>query len=122
MEADGLSLGTVRAVSVPADMAGVATIPVPTAKPATESAPTATPPTLPLSREATRKAAEALGEALSNLNRGIHYEIDESTNSVVTKIIDRDTKQVIRQIPPKEVLDIARKLKQFMGVLLDTEV
>lgn len=69
-----------------------------------------------------REQAESLGKALTSLNRGIHFEIDESTDRVVTKIIDKETNEVIRQIPPEEVLEISQRLRTYMGVLLDIEV
>lgn len=69
-----------------------------------------------------REHAESLGKALTSLNRGIHFEIDESTDRVVTKIIDKETNEVIRQIPPEEVLEISQRLRTYLGILLDIEV
>lgn len=88
----------------------------------TETRAAAKLPTESLSPSRVRETAESLGRALTSINRGIHFEIDDSTDRVITTIIDKETREVIRQIPPEEVLEISQRLRTFMGVLLDTEV
>jgi len=75
-----------------------------------------------LSDRQVRTLAEALGETLSTLNKGFRYEIDESTDRIITTIIDRETQQVVRQIPPEEIVEVSRRLRDLIGVLLDIEV
>lgn len=86
--------------------------------------PAVTPPEpsdTPVTREQVQRFAELVGEAVSRLNHGIRYEIDESTDTVITKVIDRETNEVIRQIPPDEMLDMMHRVRQYIGVLLDIE-
>ena len=71
--------------------------------------------------EEVRKSAERVSEAVSRLNRGIRFEIDDSTHTIITKLIDKNTNEVIRQIPSEEVLEIAQRLRQNNGVLLNIE-
>jgi flagellar protein FlaG len=73
------------------------------------------------SKESTRAAAQEFGEALARLNHGIRFEIDETTETVVVKIVDRNTDEVLRQIPPKELLELSQRFRRYVGVLLDTE-
>lgn len=56
------------------------------------------------------------------MNRTIRLEVDRELNEVVAKVIDKDTGEVIRQIPPEELLRIAKSLKeQQAGILLNRE-
>lgn len=71
--------------------------------------------------EEVRKKTEMINEAVSRLNRGIRFEIDDSTHIIITKLIDKSTNEVIRQIPSQEVLEIAQRLRQNNGVLLNIE-
>jgi len=75
-----------------------------------------------LSNEQIRNAAQTIGEALGLINSGLHVTIDESTNRVVTQIINRDTQEVIRQVPPQEMIDLAKRLRELVGVLFDKEI
>ena len=65
--------------------------------------------------------AEALESVTKRLNSNIRLDIDEPTGRVVAKIIDRDTNEVVRQIPPEEMLRIAARLNDLVGLLFDAE-
>ena len=70
--------------------------------------------------EAERQKKLKEPELSKLMNRTIRLEVDRETNTVVAKVIDRDTGEVIRQIPPEELLRIAKSLEQA-GVLLNRE-
>ncbi|MEK6576149.1 MAG: flagellar protein FlaG [Nitrospirota bacterium] len=52
-------------------------------------------------------------------DRGIRFSVDEETEKVVIKIVDSNTNEVIRQIPPEEVLNMIRHLDEFQGLLIN---
>ena len=68
-----------------------------------------------------RQFAEALEDVTRRLNSDVQMDIDDDTGRVVAKIIDRDTREVIRQIPPEELLHIAARLNDLVGLLFDAE-
>jgi flagellar protein FlaG len=74
------------------------------------------------SNEQLREIAGAFGEAVGLINKGVRVKIDESSHRVITQIVDRDTDEVIRQIPPDELLEVSRRLRAFVGTLLDLEI
>ncbi len=51
----------------------------------------------------------------------VRFENDNEANSMVVKVVDRDTDEVIRQIPPEELLDLTKRLQDLRGNLVDTE-
>ncbi|KKL01567.1 flagellar protein FlaG [Rheinheimera mesophila] len=64
--------------------------------------------------------AEELGEAVENINqfvnsqgRTLNFSVDEESGKPVVKVIDFETKEVIRQIPSEEVLTMARAIKKL---------
>jgi flagellar protein FlaG len=65
---------------------------------------------------------ETLAEKL--LGRTLRFEIDRELNQVVVKVIDKDKEsgEVIRQIPPEEYIQILKRLQDMGGALLDREV
>ena len=55
------------------------------------------------------------------LDRELRLEIDEDTGIVVAKVLDSRSGELIRQIPPEEVLDIIKQ-NQKAGLLVSREV
>lgn len=53
-------------------------------------------------------------------NYGVEFQLHEFSQGqrVVTRIVDRDSGEVIRQIPSEEVLRIAESLEQMQGRLI----
>jgi flagellar protein FlaG len=43
----------------------------------------------------------------------------DDINRVAIKVIDRDTEEIIREIPPEETLELVQKLWEFAGLLYD---
>ena len=73
-------------------------------------------------RESVRELSQLLNEILESLNWNIKIRIDEGTDSIVTQIVDPDSNQIIKQIPPQELLEIMSRLRNIVGLLLDIEV
>lgn len=69
------------------------------------------------SKEQIKKAVEALNRKMSNSEAvfGIH----EDTNRVMIKLVDKDTKEVIKELPPEKTLDMIAKVWEMAGILVD---
>jgi flagellar protein FlaG len=67
--------------------------------------------------EQIKKAVENLNKNMSNSEAvfGIH----EATNRVTIKIVDKDTKEVIKELPPEKTLDMIAKAWELAGILVD---
>lgn len=70
-----------------------------------------------LTHEQVRKAVERLNKNLANSEAvfGIH----EDTNRVTIKIVDKNTKEVIKELPPEKTLDMIAKVWEMAGILVD---
>lgn len=81
-------------------------------------APSATggPAAVPLFEDLV-KAAQRVNETLRPY--GVEFEMKESR--VITRIIDIETGEVIRQIPVVAILSIAEHLDDLPGLLVDTQ-
>ena len=67
--------------------------------------------------ERIRKAVEKLNRNMQNTEAvfGIH----EDTNRVTIKILDKNTKEVIKELPPEKTLDMIAKVWELAGLLVD---
>ncbi|WP_311065954.1 flagellar protein FlaG [Halomonas sp. DWK9] len=66
---------------------------------------------------------EALVEPVKRINdamrpRGLEFDISEQSARIITRVIDRETGDVIRQIPAEEVLLMAERLEELQGKLI----
>ncbi|MBM9616910.1 flagellar protein FlaG [Desulfobulbus rhabdoformis] len=52
----------------------------------------------------------------------VRFEKDSGSDELIVKIIDQDTEEIIRQIPPEELLSLSEHLKNFSlsGGIVDT--
>ena len=69
------------------------------------------------SKEAIRKAVENINKNLKDSEAvfGIH----EKTDRVTIKIINKETKEVIKELPPEKTLDMIAKVWEIAGLLVD---
>lgn len=52
----------------------------------------------------------------------VRFEMNEEfADSMVVKIVDRETDEVIRQVPAEEILELRQALDDLRGNLVDTE-
>lgn len=47
------------------------------------------------------------------------FGVHEATNRVTIKIIDKDTKEVLKEYPPEKTLDIIAKVWEMAGLMVD---
>lgn len=72
-------------------------------------------------KDLLKEKAMMVGEAVNLLNRGLDYWVDEDTDKIIMHIVNRHTQEVIRQIPPEEIVDISKRLQQLVGLIFDKE-
>lgn len=75
------------------------------------------PPATPSAEQVTQ-ALKSINKSLGGLSQGLEFTIDEDSHRTIVKVVDKDTKDVIRQIPTKEALEIAKALDQVSGLLI----
>ena len=70
--------------------------------------------------EKIHKALEILSEQLPNTEA--QFGIHDETNRVTIKLVDKDTKEVIKEIPPEKTLDTIAKCMKMAGILVDEKL
>src|SRR3569833_898898 len=63
-------------------------------------------------------ALDKINEKVQQVIREIKFSMDEKSDRVVIKVIDQSTKEIIREIPPEAVIDMAENLDHVKGVLI----
>jgi flagellar protein FlaG len=69
--------------------------------------------------ELVRMAAEGVNAFLRLNGTHIQFAMHEKAKELMVEVIDDATNEVIKTIPPKELLDLAAKIGELVGALLD---
>lgn len=69
-------------------------------------------------REQVNQAVEAINKTIQSASQNLEFSVDGDTSGVVVKVVDQQTKQVLRQIPTEEALEIAKSLDKLQGLLI----
>ncbi len=51
----------------------------------------------------------------------VRFENDNEAGELIVKVVDRETDEVIRQIPPEELLDLTKRLQDLRGNIVNTQ-
>lgn len=69
--------------------------------------------------EQLKKAVAEMNRKISNSNEEAVFGIHEKTNRITIKIVDKDTKETIKEFPPEKTLDMIAKVWEMAGILVD---
>lgn len=82
-----------------------------------------------VSQEKINSQIEEIQQFNQNIDRSLHFEVDEELGVTIVRVIDKETDELIRQFPPEELINLSRRLKELneqhsgsSGVLLQEKV
>ncbi len=55
-------------------------------------------------------------------NVGLRFSVHKPTGRTVIKVIDKETQELVREIPAEEILNLAAKLDDMLGIIFDETV
>lgn len=67
--------------------------------------------------EALKKAVEEINKNATNSE--VVFGIHEATNRMTIKIVDKDSRKVIKEYPPEKTLDMIAKVWELAGLMVD---
>jgi len=68
------------------------------------------------------QAIERAIREMTGPETALEVKIHESTRSVVMRVMNRETGELIREVPPERTLDIVYKMMEIAGLLFDERV
>ncbi|GJL49453.1 flagellar protein FlaG [Candidatus Nitrospira salsa] len=73
-----------------------------------------------LSQDLKEKVAQ-IQDTINQLDSHVQFSVEEELDRVVIKVVDRDSGELIRQIPSEEVLRAQRFYDEHSGILFEEE-
>jgi len=72
-----------------------------------------------VTEKVVREAIERANRVLSGSDRKFEISTHEKTKEIMIKVLDTNTNEVIREIPPQKIVDLVVRLCEMAGILFD---
>ncbi|OPJ60877.1 flagellar protein FlaG [Clostridium oryzae] len=66
-----------------------------------------------------KNAVDKLNKFIESSKTHLEYEVQKDFNQIIVKIVDNKTEEIVKEIPPKKVLEMIAKMCELAGVLVD---
>lgn len=73
----------------------------------------------PVDEKSVSEAAGKMNKLLEGTNRRCEISVHEKTHEIMVKVIDDATGEVIREVPPKKILDMIANMLEMAGLIVD---
>lgn len=68
------------------------------------------------------KVIETMNKFLEPTHTNMKFELHEELDRYFVTVVNSDTQEVVKEIPPKKLLDGYAKMAEFMGLLVDKKI
>lgn len=75
-----------------------------------------------VSKEQVEQVIDKMNELLEPVRRNVKFVMHEKLEKYYVTVVDADKDEVIREIPPKKMLDMYAEMADFMGLLVNKKI
>ncbi|MHA6252363.1 flagellar protein FlaG [Oceanobacillus sp. CAU 1775] len=79
-------------------------------------------PDVKIRKEDLFDAIEKMNDFLEPTRRNLKFELHDKLNKYYVSVVDSETDEIIKEIPPKKFLDMYAAMAEFMGLLVDQKI
>lgn len=72
-----------------------------------------------LSKKNVEEITDGLNDFMQSINTDLRFVLHRKTDQLMVQVVDIKTNKVLREAPPKEILDTLAKIRDLVGALLD---
>ncbi|QJE00954.1 flagellar protein FlaG [Massilia forsythiae] len=69
-------------------------------------------------RDTLDAAVKKINDSMAASSQSLEFSIDKDSKDIVVKVIDQNTREVLRQMPSAEALEIAKSIDKMQGLLI----
>ncbi|XID91008.1 flagellar protein FlaG [Paenibacillaceae bacterium WGS1546] len=77
---------------------------------------------LSIGEEQIIKAIDRAIRAVEGNATKLEMEVHKETKAVMVKVLNKETGELIREIPPEKTLDFVVKMMEFAGIIVDKKI
>lgn len=72
-----------------------------------------------LGEEELIRSIDKAVKALQGPETTVEISVHDKTNAIMIKVLNKDTGELLREIPPEKTLEIVAKMMEFAGLIID---
>ncbi len=73
-------------------------------------------------KEKVQKAVDVLNEFMTVQNHNSRFVMHEGLERYFVQVVDSKTDEVIREVPPRKLLDAFYSMQKFLGMIVDEKI
>ncbi len=73
-------------------------------------------------REELAEKIDDMNSITRTINENLSFKLHDDTNRLMVQVIDVESQEIIKEMPPEEMLDLAAKIHEMVGLLIDEKV
>jgi flagellar protein FlaG len=73
-------------------------------------------------KEKVSKLVDSLNDFLTPTRTSLKFEYHEKLNEYYVTLVDDNTKEIVKEIPSKKMLDFYAAMKDFIGIMIDKKI
>jgi flagellar protein FlaG len=73
-------------------------------------------------KEKMETVVDGLNKFLKQSNTALKFQYHEKLQEYYVTLVDEKTKEVVREIPPKKMLDFYAAMNEFLGLIVDKKI
>jgi len=71
--------------------------------------------------EKVEALAKELNQTLRQIDGNFSVSVDKATGMMVVRITDSNTGEVVKQVPPQQILDASVSMEKIIGLLINDQ-
>jgi len=75
-----------------------------------------------LTKDNINNLIATLNSAAKSTNQKVSFFFNEKANRVIIKITDPKTSEIIKEVPPKEMIKLLEHIHDFIGIIFDKSI
>ncbi|MBH9968838.1 flagellar protein FlaG [[Bacillus] enclensis] len=76
----------------------------------------------PVTKDKMESVVQGMNEFLQSSNTHLKFEFHDKLQEYYVTIVDEQTKEVVREIPAKKILDMYAAMTEFVGLMVDKKI
>lgn len=73
-------------------------------------------------KEKVQEAVKTMNEVLEANNSTSKFEYHEGLDRYYVSVVDRETEEVVKEIPPRKLLDAFYEMQKMIGMIVDEKI
>lgn len=75
-----------------------------------------------ISKKELKEGVDQLNKTVQAFKKELKFKLHDKSERMMVEVVNLETHEIIKEIPPKEVLDMIGRIRKMVGLLLDENV